>query len=106
MSEIKEDVTMTETDVKIIEDVKMSDNKESKFKINSVKLISSWSYNLSTNVDCTICRYSLNSPSIYNLEKGLDSSIIKGLCGHAFHKECINTWTKDNKYCPLCFNTF
>ena len=43
--------------------------------INNMKLISSWSYNLDKNTDCTICRSSLNSDSIYNIEKGIRSTL-------------------------------
>ena len=78
----------------------------SKFIINDIKLINSWAYNLSTNVDCTICRCNLNINSIYNLEKGLDSKIKKGICGHTFHEECIDMWIKNNKYCPICFANY
>ena len=75
---------------------------EPKFKVNNIKLVSCWGFNLSSNVDCTICRCSLNSQSIYNQEKGLDSKIIIGLCGHAFHIDCLNPWLVMNNNCPIC----
>ena len=71
-------------------------------EINSIKLITSWSYNLDKNQDCTICRQHLNSASIYAQEKGKISSIEKGSCGHMFHKECITPWITNNKKCPIC----
>ena len=70
--------------------------------INNNKLISSWSYNLDKNSDCTICRSSLNSDSIYNIEKGIRSTLSRGLCGHMFHTECIDPWLKNNIKCPIC----
>ena len=23
-------------------------------------------------------------------------------CGHLFHANCVDTWLKDNKVCPIC----
>mgnify|MGYP006105761839 CR=1 FL=1 len=75
---------------------------ESKFKINSVRLLSTWCYNLKTNTDCTICRTSLNANSIYAQEKGADSYVVSGMCGHSFHHECIDPWAKTSQHCPIC----
>jgi hypothetical protein len=74
-----------------------------KFVINNIKVLSSWSYNSKLNTDCTICRVSLNSNSLYHQDKGIDSIIADGCCGHAFHHECIKPWADKNKTCPLCF---
>jgi hypothetical protein len=73
-----------------------------KFIVNQIKILSAWGYNLPTNTDCTICRCNLNGNSLYYQDKGLDSYIITGICGHSFHKECINPWVEKNKYCPIC----
>ena len=74
-----------------------------KFTINNIKILNSWIYNLSSNVDCTICRCNLNTNSLYNQDKGIDSEIISGICSHMFHKECIQPWISTNKYCPICY---
>ena len=74
----------------------------SPFEINSINLITSWSHNLNMNQDCTICRQHLNSASIYAQERGHNSEIDRGVCGHMFHKECITPWIKNNKKCPIC----
>jgi len=79
---------------------------DNKFKIIKCTVLASWSYNLELNNDCTICRCSLNSNSLYNQEKGIDSIIKKGLCGHVFHYECIKPWVDKNKYCPICSTTW
>ena len=71
-------------------------------KINKMNIISSWSYVSDTNMDCTICRQSINNDSIYAIEKGYKSTLSKGKCGHLFHEECINPWLKTNKRCPIC----
>ena len=75
---------------------------ESKFTVNSIKILSSWGYKLTSNTDCTICRCSLDSQSIYNQEKGIDSVITRGICGHSFHNECIEPWVAINNHCPIC----
>lgn len=75
-----------------------------KFIINQIKLVNSWVHNLSSNVDCTICRCSLNTNSLYNQDKGIDSIISTGTCGHAFHIECIGPWIIKNNYCPICYS--
>jgi RING-box protein 1 len=75
-----------------------------KFIINNIKVISCWGYNLPSNTDCTICRNNLNESSLYNHDKGIDSQIQKGSCGHSFHSECINPWVIKHKTCPICFS--
>jgi hypothetical protein len=77
-----------------------------KFTVNSIKIFTSWSYNLSYNTECSICRNSLNGPSLYNQEKGEDSVIVDGVCGHSFHYECIKPWIEKHKYCPNCSVTW
>lgn len=74
--------------------------------INNMKIISSWSYHLDKNTDCTICRGSLNSDSIYNMEKGIRSTLSRGLCGHMYHTECIDPWLKNNIKCPICSQNY
>ena len=74
----------------------------SPFVIKKMNLFSSWVFNLPKNTECTICRCSLNTNSIYHQEKGLDSHIVDGMCGHSFHYECIKPWVDMNKHCPIC----
>ena len=73
-----------------------------KFVVNNIRILSSWGYNLSSNTDCTICRCSLNTNSLYHQDKGLDSYVVEGICGHSFHYECIKPWVEKNKHCPIC----
>lgn len=82
------------------------DTTKSKFIIKDIKIVSSWGYNLSSNTDCTICRCSLNTNSIYYQDKGIESTIVDGVCGHTFHNECISPWVNKNKHCPICSSTW
>jgi anaphase-promoting complex subunit 11 len=83
-------------------------NEISQFKINKIRLLSTWCYNLQNNSDCTICRTNLNCNSIFAEEKGIDSYVVSGMCGHSFHIECIESWLKptntfsSNSHCPIC----
>jgi RING-box protein 1 len=77
-----------------------------KFQVNSIKILNSKGYNLTTNTDCTICRCNLNTNSLYNQDKGLDSMLIRGTCGHVFHSECIEPWLKNNNHCPICITVW
>lgn len=74
-----------------------------KFVINDIKILSCWGYNLPSNTDCTICRYSLNTQSLYNQDKCIESIVQRGSCGHSFHCECIQPWVSKHKTCPICF---
>jgi protein-arginine kinase activator protein McsA len=58
------------------------------------------------NVDCTICRQSLENDSIYAKEDNTFSLVKSGLCGHTFHNECIEPWLNKYKSCPICTKTF
>ena len=71
-------------------------------KINNMNIISSWSYISDKNMDCTICRQSINNNSVYAIEKGFESTVSNGKCGHVFHTECIKPWLNTNKRCPIC----
>jgi len=78
----------------------------SKFKIVNMKLLNTWVYDIKLNKDCTICRTNLNYNSIYNQEKGKDSYVVNGECGHTFHYECIESWIKTYNNCPICSKTW
>ena len=75
---------------------------KSPFKIKEINMSSTWVYNIPKNNDCTICRCNLNTPSLYNQEKGIDSYVVSGHCLHSFHQECIKPWVDKNNHCPIC----
>jgi len=74
----------------------------SPFVIKQINMFTGWVYNLPKNNECTICRCNLNTPSLYNQEKGIESYIVSGVCLHSFHQECIKPWVDKNKHCPIC----
>lgn len=75
-------------------------------RVNKIQLITSWSHIMDTNSECTICRRSLNSDSVYAIDKGIRSVHNKGICGHIFHNECIKPWLIHNTKCPICSLNF
>lgn len=75
----------------------------SKFKINNVKLVAVWGYNIPVS-DCIICRSNIQLSSLNYQEKGIVSNISIGVCGHAFHTDCITPWIENNYHCPICAN--
>lgn len=74
----------------------------SPFMIKDINMFSSWTFNLPKNNECTICRCSLNIPSLYNQEKCCDSYVVTGKCQHSYHYECIKPWVDKNNHCPIC----
>ena len=73
-----------------------------KFEIIKSDLICSWKYKISCKSDCAICYNSLSCSSVPDFQKGNDSSIRIGNCGHSFHFGCISPWVRSNPRCPLC----
>ena len=42
--------------------------------------------------ECPVCQEALGLTICYEIKK----------CGHLYHKNCIQTWCKIKKNCPLC----
>jgi RING-box protein 1 len=74
-----------------------------KVELVKTQLLNFWNYNLKNN-DCVICRQTLTCNSLLNEEKGIKSFVSEGVCGHAFHDDCIIEWLKNYDGCPLCGN--
>ena len=51
------------------------------------------SNNMDEDANCSICLDNLIESS---------NQIVKTHCNHYFHKDCITTWLRDNRKCPLC----
>ena len=80
------------------------DNEETIIKINC-KCYWNWDIH---NDKCPICRNFIFEPSLNEDSSNSNSNSKKnngpviGVCGHAFHADCIANWTKTRNVCPLC----
>ena len=73
-----------------------------RFIITKSHLVSKWGFDVQNDI-CSICRNSNNEPSLQYQERPcIDTYITEGVCGHAFHHDCISNWIKTNPICPIC----
>ena len=75
----------------------------SKFTIKKLYMVGKLSEILNTDQNCSICRNNLEDYSIYINFHTNNNTIVKGICNHQFHYECINKWLSTNDKCPNCF---
>ena len=65
--------------------------------------IASWTWDAGDDV-CGICRNPFDGCPPDGKFPGDDSTVVRGVCGHAFHLQCIQKWLgvhKDHR-CPIC----
>ena len=78
------------------------ESPQPRFVIEKCSLITQWAWD-TINDCCPICRNSVNEDSITNEnDPDINSVVVVGMCGHAFHYDCISRWLKTSKNCPLC----
>ena len=74
------------------------------FSIKKLNLITLWKYNVDEEV-CSICKCGLQEmcPECSLGTIAEDTCyIVHGVCCHAFHAHCIESWLQKNKACPIC----
>jgi hypothetical protein len=64
-------------------------------------MLSFWNWD-SKNSECPACRNSLTDDSIHYSDRNVESTVVKGKCGHSMHYDCINQWLQLYDSCPLC----
>ena len=78
-------------------------NKNTQFndlvKIKNIHIRGYWRWDIHNDV-CAICRNYIFEPSINSSCQ--ECSAVVGTCGHAYHYECISSWLRTKKNCPLC----
>jgi len=68
--------------------------------LKNIDLVGCWNY-ASKNTEC-VCNRSLQLPTATQIENKniYRNDIVFGECGHGFHTECINSYTRT--YGPMC----
>ena len=82
--------------------------QESKmFKLLQWNTVAMWAYG-GIGETCAICKNPINEACITcqgdqenNENKKCPKTI--GICNHAFHSHCIDSWIKKQNNCPTCF---
>ena len=64
-----------------------------------------WQWKLPYGTNCAICRKSIMELSAEAKERTVCAPV-QGICGHTFHKDCITSWLKNNRKCPICKRTW
>ncbi|ORC86390.1 uncharacterized protein TM35_000281060 [Trypanosoma theileri] len=59
------------------------------------------------SLECLVCKIHLINCCLECRVK--DKSLqecpaVKGACGHVFHDHCIQSWCRQRRECPACFN--
>lgn len=70
------------------------------FKIKKVFATYAWRWNIEDEM-CGICQqgFEMMCPDCKHPTQCIPCI---GTCGHAFHHHCVQTWTKNGSFCPMC----
>ena len=88
----------------------MEKNEEKqRVRIKSWKPVAMWNWDMKDEHVCQICNaeFEVAAPGVKY--PGDDSPIVLGVCGHAFHIQCIEKWVhqpSSNGTCPICRQHF
>jgi hypothetical protein len=83
---------------KILSDNNTSVISEKKIKLVKIKFVMSTSIN-AYDQECVICMSKLGVSCVKCVYK--KCCLVKGACGHAFHKDCLDEWLLKSYVCPV-----
>lgn len=87
----------------------MTSSQSPQFVITKWNGVALWSWEMEQDT-CAICKSSLVDKCVQCQANEADDSVPCppefGICGHGFHKHCIDKWVKTNPTCPLCNATW
>ena len=92
--------------IKVANQYKNDDKEDNepkvKLSLTNLNVIATWKYNLE-NHDCKLCYKDLMLPVQEPGTNKINGDVTVGICNHAFHTVCINSWLiKKNISCPHC----
>ncbi len=61
-----------------------------------------YSNGIDKDIKCSICLDDLCEGN----QESNDNKIVKTTCNHYFHRNCITTWLREHRNCPLCQKDF
>lgn len=72
-------------------------------EIKGYHAVANWTWDAGDDV-CSICRMPFDGCPPDCKVPGDDAPVVWGVCGHAFHLQCINKClaTQDEQRCPFC----
>ncbi|RKP13684.1 anaphase-promoting complex subunit 11, partial [Piptocephalis cylindrospora] len=62
-----------------------------------------WKWDVGDKEDdvCGICRIPFEGCCSQCSEPGDACPVVVGMCTHAYHEHCINSWLKTKNHCPM-----
>ncbi|OEU07739.1 RING/U-box, partial [Fragilariopsis cylindrus CCMP1102] len=65
--------------------------------------VAKWTWNVEEDDVCGICQSAFEGCPPGVKFPGDESPVVFGLCGHAFHLQCVATWLNSSRQtCPIC----
>lgn len=71
-----------------------------KVSIKGVKVSYRWRWRLKEEI-CGICQQPFEQ-MCSECTHPIDCTPCVGVCGHSYHKHCIDMWNTTNTQCPIC----
>lgn len=94
--------------------VRVNDVVIGNISIHNLFPVVMWKWNCKIT-HCSICKISFDEPGvglnslgdeIGNSDYSVYTTIWESICGHSYHRDCIEKWLRIRNVCPLCNETW